>query len=177
MRSLLAEHTGLNLMLGAFDGPFGSADRYLGALDSMLGRGRPDELFCSALELDTRMAAPAHQAHTLALHAVHLRRNGSTGEQVTALEAQARRIAGPSGLVRVLRLLPSPTSHRPARGDGLTAREVDVVRLLGEGRTNREIAARLRISENTAANHVRSILAKTGSGNRTQAAIYGRERC
>jgi DNA-binding NarL/FixJ family response regulator len=47
-----------------------------------------------------------------------------------------------------------------------------VLRLLAEGLLNREIAERLVISENTAANHVRSILAKTGSGNRTQAAMY-----
>jgi DNA-binding NarL/FixJ family response regulator len=47
-----------------------------------------------------------------------------------------------------------------------------VLRLLGAGLSNRDIAARLVISENTAANHVRSILAKTGSGNRTQAAVY-----
>jgi DNA-binding NarL/FixJ family response regulator len=47
-----------------------------------------------------------------------------------------------------------------------------VLQLLGEGLLNREIARRLVISENTAANHVRSILAKTGSGNRTQAAMF-----
>ena len=47
-----------------------------------------------------------------------------------------------------------------------------MLRLLGEGLSNRDIASRLVISENTAANHVRSILAKTGSENRTQAAMY-----
>jgi DNA-binding NarL/FixJ family response regulator len=46
------------------------------------------------------------------------------------------------------------------------------VRLVSEGLSNRDIARRLFISENTAANHVRSILAKTGSENRTQAAMY-----
>ena len=47
-----------------------------------------------------------------------------------------------------------------------------MLRLLGEGLSNRDIAGRLVISESTAANHVRRILAKTGSDNRTQAAIY-----
>ena len=47
-----------------------------------------------------------------------------------------------------------------------------MLRLLGQGLLNRQIARRLSISENTAANHVRSILGKTGSGNRTQAALY-----
>jgi DNA-binding NarL/FixJ family response regulator len=46
------------------------------------------------------------------------------------------------------------------------------VRLLAAGASNREIAARLVISEHTAANHVRNILTKIGAGNRTQAAIY-----
>jgi DNA-binding NarL/FixJ family response regulator len=50
-----------------------------------------------------------------------------------------------------------------------------VLGLLAQGLGNRAIAERLVISENTAANHVRSILAKTGSANRTQAALYGRE--
>ena len=43
--------------------------------------------------------------------------------------------------------------------------------LLGRGLSNRQIAEVLVISEHTAANHVRSILMKTGSTNRTQAAL------
>ena len=47
--------------------------------------------------------------------------------------------------------------------------------LLAEGLSNREIGARLFISANTAANHIRSILMKTGTANRTQAARYATE--
>ena len=54
----------------------------------------------------------------------------------------------------------------------MTNREIDVLRLLGAGASNREIAGQLSITENTAANHVRNILMKTGASNRTQAAIY-----
>ena len=68
--------------------------------------------------------------------------------------------------------IPHPARGPRDRNEGLTQRETEVVRLLGEGLSNREIANRLVISENTAANHVRSILAKTGSENRTQAALY-----
>jgi DNA-binding NarL/FixJ family response regulator len=50
-----------------------------------------------------------------------------------------------------------------------------VLRLVAEGRSNREIGERLFISQNTAANHVRSILMKTGAANRTGAAIYAAE--
>lgn len=51
-----------------------------------------------------------------------------------------------------------------------------MLRLLAEGSSNREIAARLRITENTAANHVRSILTKTGAANRTQVAMMAVSR-
>lgn len=59
---------------------------------------------------------------------------------------------------------------------GLTPRETAVLQLLAEGSSNREIASRLRITENTAANHVRSILTKTGAANRTQAAMMAASR-
>jgi DNA-binding NarL/FixJ family response regulator len=65
--------------------------------------------------------------------------------------------------------------ERPA-GDravgALTARELALLPLLAEGRTNREIGERLHISQHTAANHVRSILLKTGCANRTEAAAW-----
>ena len=56
--------------------------------------------------------------------------------------------------------------------NGLTARELEVLRLVGRGQSNREIATELFISEHTAANHIRSILMKTQSANRTAAARY-----
>src|SRR5271165_7604088 len=80
---------------------------------------------------------------------------------------QARRLAASTGQVRLVRMLDNPT----ADAAGLTAREIDVLRLLARGRSNRDIATELRISENTAANHVRSILIKTGAANRTQVAM------
>ncbi|MGH2805253.1 MAG: response regulator transcription factor, partial [Thermoleophilaceae bacterium] len=54
----------------------------------------------------------------------------------------------------------------------LSPRELEILRLLARGRSNREIGGDLVISEHTAANHVRSILRKTGCGNRTEAASY-----
>jgi DNA-binding CsgD family transcriptional regulator/tetratricopeptide (TPR) repeat protein len=56
--------------------------------------------------------------------------------------------------------------------DDLTEREVDVLRLMAKGRSNRQIAAALFITENTVANHVKNVLSKTGSANRTEAAAY-----
>jgi DNA-binding NarL/FixJ family response regulator len=60
--------------------------------------------------------------------------------------------------------------------DDLTEREVEVLRLIAQGRSNREIAEKLFITANTVANHVKNILSKTQSANRTEAAAYGIER-
>jgi DNA-binding NarL/FixJ family response regulator len=54
----------------------------------------------------------------------------------------------------------------------LTARELDVLRLVGTGRANKEIAALLGISERTARTHVSNILGKLGVTSRTQAALW-----
>jgi DNA-binding NarL/FixJ family response regulator len=54
----------------------------------------------------------------------------------------------------------------------LTAREVEVLRLLGEGLSNAEIAARLFISTKTAGNHVSNLLAKLHLRSRQEAAAY-----
>ena len=171
VRELLSEYRGRNLVMGPFVGLFGAADRYTGMLDSLLGQGDPDATFAAALDLDRRMGAGLHEAHTLAEWARHLRRTRPRDPQAATLAARARAIAQPAGLVKVLaRLAADPTAG--AVPDGLTPRELQVLRLLVEGCSNRALASRLSISENTAANHVRSILAKTGSENRTQAAVY-----
>lgn len=64
-------------------------------------------------------------------------------------------------------------STRPApRPDGLTAREAEVLCLVAQGATNREIAAKLVISEKTARNHVERTYAKIGVSNRVAASLY-----
>jgi DNA-binding NarL/FixJ family response regulator len=60
--------------------------------------------------------------------------------------------------------------------DGLTGREVEVLRLLAHGHSNQQIAIELTISLHTAGHHVSNILAKTGAVNRTEAAFYAFQR-
>jgi DNA-binding NarL/FixJ family response regulator len=67
-------------------------------------------------------------------------------------------------------------STHPAATDGLTSRETEVLRLVAAGATNREIAARLYLSEGTVKNHISRILGRLGLRDRTQAAIYARDR-
>lgn len=58
------------------------------------------------------------------------------------------------------------------RPDGLTPREVDVLRMVARGSSNKEIAAVLVISEKTARNHVERTYAKIGASNRIGASMY-----
>jgi DNA-binding NarL/FixJ family response regulator len=53
----------------------------------------------------------------------------------------------------------------------LTGRELEVLRLVGAGKANKEIAAELVISERTARTHVSNVLRKIGVSSRTQAAV------
>jgi DNA-binding NarL/FixJ family response regulator len=62
---------------------------------------------------------------------------------------------------------PTPDEPNPA---GLTARELEVLRLLSIGRSDREIADALFISRYTAMKHVSNILAKLEAGSRSEAA-------
>ena len=77
-------------------------------------------------------------------------------ERVTALQERAE----------------SAPVRPPAYPDGLTQREVEVLRLVAAGRTDREIAEELVISTRTVTTHVGNILNKVGAANRTEAATY-----
>jgi len=60
----------------------------------------------------------------------------------------------------------------PANPDGLNTREMEILRLLASGKTNREIAESLFISLKTVANHVTNIFNKTNCANRVEASNY-----
>ena len=63
----------------------------------------------------------------------------------------------------------------PKGAGGLTARELQVVRLVAAGATNRAIAGRLRISEKTVARHLSNIFVKLGVPSRAAATAYAYE--
>jgi DNA-binding NarL/FixJ family response regulator len=93
-------------------------------------------------------------------------------ELVRAIKAAANGQVqlSPQAAARLVREVRAPDSP-----ETLTERETDVLRLLAQGRANKEIAAALFIGENTVKTHVSSILVKLGVQSRTQAALYARQ--
>jgi len=73
----------------------------------------------------------------------------------------------PEAAMRLMREVRAPESP-----ETLTERETDVLRLLAEGKANKEIAQALNIGEKTVKTHVSNVLAKLGVQSRTQAALY-----
>jgi predicted ATPase/DNA-binding CsgD family transcriptional regulator len=172
----LEPFAGANVMIGHLVACYGSADRYLGMLAATLGEPeRAEEHFERALEQNRQMGASTWVAHTAYEYGRFLLGRGrGSRERAEALLGEAATLAeqiGMEGLRGKIRLLgvDAPGVELP---DGLSPREAQILELVARGLSNREIGAEVSISEHTAANHVRSILRKTGCANRTEAASY-----
>jgi len=157
---------------------YGAADRYLGLLAACC-RDWPnaERHFVAATELNERLRLVTWLARSRYDHARMLLDRGAEGDSERAAEllARARREAVRHRLVGLRERIDALAAAQQSRDrlpDGLTPREADVLRLLARGHSNREIGQLLFISQNTAANHVRSILMKTESTNRTEAAAF-----
>lgn len=104
----------------------------------------------------------------------------STPRLLEAIRAVARgeSILEPSVTAKVVAefaRLANQTSRPPALPNPLSEREIEVLRLVAKGATNRQIAATLIIAEGTVRNHLTNILGKLGVSDRTQAAIKAKE--
>ena len=101
---------------------------------------------------------------------------GLGDEDTAALELDAARdtffrLGAAPDLARIDSL-----TRKRGRGDhGLTARELEVLRLIARGRSNREIASALVISERTVARHVQNIFAKLRVSSRASASVFAAE--
>ena len=157
---------------------FGAADLYLGMLASVASWPElAREHFERALALNRSMRAwPSlgrtqlhYGAFLMARQSEEDRRLGV--QQLREAELLARRL-GMVRLVTDIDALLHTTEAGVTFPDDLTAREVEVLRLLALGRTNKDVSLVLAISLNTVATHVRNILSKTQCANRTEAAAY-----
>ena len=178
VRAELEPHAGTIVVVGYGVACYGAADRYLGMLATTLRDWEVAEgHFKSALELNRRMGADTWVAHTAYEYGRMLLARGRAEDAtrvaslLTEAAALAERIGMPALLDRISGL-DSPTAPGSVLPDDLSPREVEVLRLVVRGLSNRQIGEALFISEHTAANHMRSILSKTSCANRTEAATY-----
>ena len=138
-----------------------------------LAAGEPREALVplrTAVETWHRLGAPYEIARTRALVGDACRMLGDT--ESAALEHDAarailERLGARPDLARL--------ESRASGSRGLSAREVEVLRLVAAGRTNRQIAASLVISEHTVARHLQNIFAKLGVSSRAAATAFAFE--
>jgi NarL family two-component system response regulator LiaR len=106
----------------------------------------------------------------------YLPKTADVDQVVASVRAAARgeSVLQPAATARLLRELRRGSAADPL--SRLTPRERDVLTEVARGRSNREIARALSVSEETVKSHVSSILAKLGLADRTQAAIFGLQR-
>jgi DNA-binding NarL/FixJ family response regulator len=141
----------LDMVLPGLDG--------LGVLAALRERGTAARVLVITSFTDRRSVLPAV-------------RSGARGYLSKDVEPEALVAAVRSVHAGHLLLEPEVTVALLAEPPQLTAREGDVLALVADGRSNREIARALTLSEKTVKTHVSSILLKLGLADRTQAALY-----
>lgn len=155
-------------------------DRVLGSLAASRRDWPPAERFLDGAERAARRAGILPElALTTAARAHMLAERRAPGDlpTATALWQRARERFAALGMRRDERRAAAAIEalgHRrqPAELGTLSDRELEVLRLVASGLTNREIAGKLVISERTVNNHLTHILTKTNTGNRAAAASY-----
>ena len=137
--------------------------------------------YSHGLEWTVEAGLVRDRAGLVAWLAAVLRAAGRTGEarELTDLAREtAHRLGGPPLLaeLRTLGSGPARNADGSRSGESLTSRELEVLALVADGRSNSEIARQLFISAKTVSVHVSNILAKLGASGRTEAAALARRQ-
>lgn len=187
LESLLQNHPSLRVIRNAFDGDEAAADDESEEIqpDVIVAEleGRDDDALASirnaaADGIPVVLLVPASAtewADMLRQGVKAILPANATGAQIAAATEAAA-----AGLVvlhpaEVETMLQTQTATDAPAGlpEALTAREVEVLRLVAEGLSNKEIASRLNLSEHTVKFHVASIMGKLGAASRTEAVMLG----
>jgi ATP/maltotriose-dependent transcriptional regulator MalT len=145
------------------------------------GAGEPERArpqLEDAVDLFNRCGAPFEAARARLTLARALRQAGrrpAARDEAQAARNEFERLGASHGVelaARLLAGLEDEAGAQPSSAEGLTARELEVLRLLATGLTNREIAARLVISEHTVHRHVTNLYRRLGVSSRTGATAY-----
>ena len=151
------------------------ADRAVGTV--LLAEGDPRTAL-SALRAAAanwqKMDAPYESARVRVTIGLAMRQLGDADSAELEFDA-ARRVFAGLGASPELTRLDALIGDPSVRPDGLSAREVEVLRLLAAGRTNRSIAADLGISERTVDRHVSNVFTKLDVSSRSAATAYAYE--
>ncbi len=135
------------------------------------GSGYPAGLSGGALKSEGRVLAAADFYHSRTEPRPH-RPAVPPSEAAAQLRAHgAGRLDG-DAVAAVLSAAGHRVARRQDRPAGLTSREVEVLRLLARGLSNKQIAGQLVISRKTVSHHIEHIYAKTGTPNRALASLF-----
>ncbi|MBB1253120.1 DNA-binding response regulator [Streptomyces sp. OF3] len=171
----------LEAIAAGFDSPYLRAVAAYGRGCLLLAGGEP-EAACTALHRARNAWQESEAPYEVARVRVRLARAYRTiGDHDTArweleaADAAFERLGAEPDRKEVRALLGPSARSRVPRPAGLTPREIEVLRLVATGATNREIANRLVISERTVARHVSNIFGKLGVSSRAAATAYAYE--
>jgi NarL family two-component system response regulator LiaR len=130
--------------------------------------GTPRVLVLTSFAADDKVF-PAIKAGALG----YILKDSGPAELVQAIHQvhQGQPSLEPAIALKVLQELSHPP-QQPPTPDPLTERELEVLRLIAQGKSNQEIAEQLVITEHTVRTHVSNILSKLHLASRTQAALY-----
>ncbi len=187
---VLRPYAALTVVVNAAVLCMGAVTHYLGLLAMTLERwDAADEHFQRASQVHHQLEARPWQARTHYAYAAMLLRRGTAEDQVRArrLLDAALAVAGELGMVylangigmlqryagrRVMTRATEDASMSPPLPAGLTPREVEVLRLVAAGHSNREIATALVLSVRTVDHHAAAIYAKIGARGRAAAIAF-----
>jgi two-component system nitrate/nitrite response regulator NarL len=157
--SVLEGNQGIMLVDSAFDADVILRDDLPGILDGHI----PFVVLCDEPLTPALLRRGVHSA---------LPRDASPDQIAAAIYAAAAGLATiPADAAQAVLV-----AEREFEGEPLTPREIEVLEIVAEGLSNKQIAARLNISEHTAKFHVNSILGKLAAGTRAEAVTRGLRR-